>query len=388
MRVPGISRHRATGQFVTRLSGRDHYLGKDEAEAKRRHGKLVASWLASGKAKDFDKPDQDGPLLAEVVDKYLDHIRAYYRPPSTEYEALSRNLSGLGPWLLGPADAFGPQQLSGLRATWVVNGNARTHVNQRVGRVLRAFRWAVSECRIKPEQLLAFKSLAPLKAGRSDTKETEARRPVDEADFRAALPFVTPPLRAVLELLWLTGARPSEILKMRTGDVDRSGSVWLFKPRRHKNSHRGQDRTIPLGPQAQAILKPWLRADPDAFLFQPREAIAELRRSQEQERWDDRDRERRRQAKRVDGVENHRQPGEFYDHRRLSCAVARACKWAGCAHWSPYQLRHAAGTRVGLLEGSVDAARVQLGKRSLSDTARYATHGDITRAVELAMRYG
>ena len=50
------------------------------------------------------------------------------------------------------------------------------------------------------------------------------------------------------------------------------GSSWLYSPTKHMNVNRGKDRTIPLGHNAQEVLKPWLRADPDASLFSPKEA--------------------------------------------------------------------------------------------------------------------
>jgi integrase len=74
----------------------------------------------------------------------------------------------------------------------------------------------------------------------------------------------------------LCGARPGEIVQIRTGDLDRSAAVWTFTPRRHKTQGRGKRRTIALGPRAQAVLPPWLKADSEAFLFSPVEAMAAL----------------------------------------------------------------------------------------------------------------
>ena len=40
----------------------------------------------------------------------------------------------------------------------------------------------------------------------------------------------------------------------------RAGAVWVYKPRRHKTQHYGKGRCIFIGPKAQEILRPWLRA--------------------------------------------------------------------------------------------------------------------------------
>ena len=45
---------------------------------------------------------------------------------------------------------------------------------------------------------------------------------------------------------------------MRGIDLNMGGPVWTYRPRKHKNKHRGLDRIIHLGPQAQEIVKPFL----------------------------------------------------------------------------------------------------------------------------------
>ena len=78
----------------------------------------------------------------------------------------------------------------------------------------------------------------------------------------------------MVRVLLLTGCRASEVLTMRVGDtLDRSTSVWTYTPRWHKNHWRGQQQVVYLGPQAQVIISEFLKADPDAFLFCPREFV-------------------------------------------------------------------------------------------------------------------
>src|SRR5439155_1693280 len=47
-----------------------------------------------------------------------------------------------------------------------------------------------------------------------------------------------------------------------------------YTPARHKTLYRGHSRVVYLGPKAQEILRPWLRTDLAAYLFQPVEAEA------------------------------------------------------------------------------------------------------------------
>src|SRR5262249_8649884 len=83
-------------------------------------------------------------------------------------------------------------------------------------------------------------------------------------------PQLTPPVRAMVQLQRLTGMRPGEVIRMTTGAIDRAGELWVYRPGRHKTDYLGRGRSIYLGPKAQEILRPLLKADPDAPLFSPR----------------------------------------------------------------------------------------------------------------------
>jgi hypothetical protein len=71
--------------------------------------------------------------------------------------------------------------------------------------------------------------------------------------------------------------RPGEVVIMRGCDLNTAGRVWEYTPQSHKTDWREDDRgrLICIGPRAQAILRPWLNRDLDAYLFSPREAVAE-----------------------------------------------------------------------------------------------------------------
>ena len=96
--------------------------------------------------------------------------------------------------------------------------------------------------------------------------------PVDPARVDAIRPLVSRQVWAIAQLQLITGMRSGEVCIMRTGDLDRTGPVWVYTPSVHKTAQHGHARTVFLGPRAQEVSRPWLRADPTAFLFQPREA--------------------------------------------------------------------------------------------------------------------
>lgn len=58
------------------------------------------------------------------------------------------------------------------------------------------------------------------------------------------LPFLSPPVAEVCRLQLLTGMRPSEVLQMRSADVNRSDEIWIYPPRQHKTPYLGVDKQV------------------------------------------------------------------------------------------------------------------------------------------------
>jgi integrase len=184
----------------------------------------------------------------------------------------------------------------------------------------------------------------------------------------AVEPFVSPQVWTMIQLQRLTGMRPGEVIAMRTGDIDRSGTVWIYTPREHKTEHHDRDRVIGIGPRGQECLRDWVRADPDTYLFSPREFTAEKaveRREQRETPMTPSQRARGKKAK------PKRPPSDRYTSTSYRRAIARACGKAGVAQWHPNQLRHNAATYLRRKLG-LDVARVVLGHSSPVVTEVYA----------------
>jgi len=161
---------------------------------------------------------------------------------------------------------------------------SRGYINQQVQRLRRMFRWAASQEMIPASVYQSLDTVEALKRGRTTAREGKKVAPVPQDRVDAVRPFVSRQVAAVIDLQLLTGARPGELLSMRPSDIERHPSedheppVWLFLPREHKNQFRAMERTIVLGPRAQAVLEPFLDGrDPEAFVFSPAEAEAERR---------------------------------------------------------------------------------------------------------------
>jgi integrase len=332
----------------------------------------------------------------ELILAYLRHADSYYRKngkPTVEPGNIRlavrpvRQLYGHT-----PAREFGPVALKAVRGAMAKADICRSEINRRIGRIVRAFKWAVSEELVPPSVHQALQTVPGLRRGRSDVRESQPVKPVPDAFVDAVRPHVSRQVWAMVELQRLTGMRPGEVCSMRTIDIDTSGQVWTYTPERHKTEHHGRERRVYLGPTAQAILRPWLRAELLAYLFSPAEAMAE-RRAEMRERRKTRvqpsqqNRAKSRPAKR---------PGDVYTVESYRRAIAYGIKRVNeerakrvepeIPSWHPHRLRHSAATRL-RKEFGLDVARAVLGHSSPVVTEVYAEL-DGAKAAEAMERVG
>jgi integrase len=325
-----------------------------------------------------------GRSVSEILAAYVKWGRRYYAQ-SNELDHVKYALKPLrelyGRTLV--AD-FGPVALKVVRQRMILEGLSRPGVNKRIERIRRVFRWGVENELVPADVLHALQAVKGLAAGRTEAPETEPVRPAPEAFVEAIEPHVLPPVWAMIQLQRLTAMRPGEVVRMRTMDLDTSGHVWVYRPPQHKTAFRGHVRQIYVGPQAQEILKPWLKADLAAFLFSPAEAM-EAQRAE-------RTRQRRTPRSCGNRVGSNRQrkpaklPGSCYTVESYRHAVKEGCLKADVPSWTPHQLRHNAATGL-RKEFGLDVARVILGHRSAAVTEIYAEL-DVDKAVKIMERVG
>jgi integrase len=291
--VPRLSRsypryafHKPSGQARVQLGGRSFYLGPHGSpESRAAYDRLVAEWLANGRRPPGPGPARDAPgdglTVNEVIVRYMEFARAYYRKSGKETREVRNVKDSLRPLraLYGdhPAVNFGPRALKAVRARMIADGLSRGVVNQRIGRIVRAFKWAGSEEFVPSSVYQSLRTVDGIRRDGSAARETEPVKPVPEAFVDAVRPHVSAQVWAMIELQRLSAMRPDEVVTMRTADLDTSGPIWAYRPASHKMEHKGRGRIVFLGPRAQAILRPWFRPSLEEYLFQPREASAARR---------------------------------------------------------------------------------------------------------------
>jgi integrase len=256
-------------------------------------------------------------------------------------------------------------------------------VNKRISRIKRFARWCCKNELLPPERYESLRSVDGLRKGRSGAKETEPIAPVPREHVESLLPYVAPPVAAMIQVQYLCGMRPGEVTVMRRCDIDVSGEIWLYTPEHHKGEWRGQGLIKAIPQAAQEIIRPFFKPNLDDYLFSPRDA--EQWRYQNRPPFTGRQRKtpiypselrqrekakaRRRQQARKRQLLDHYDTNSY--RRAITYGIKRAAR-AGVhiPHWHPNQLRHAIATEVSQTLGQ-QAAQRWLGHVNLKTTDIY-----------------
>ncbi|MGB0715582.1 MAG: tyrosine-type recombinase/integrase [Phycisphaerae bacterium] len=369
-RVPKMQHHKASGQAVVRLNGKDFYLGKHGTDAAdRAYRRIIADYLATGCV----GIEPEAVTVEEVLAVAWQHVESYYvknGKPTSEQLNFKRAFDFIRE-LYGetPAADFGPVRLKAVRDSIVDAGFTRRNVNKHVFRIRHAFRLAVEAELIDVtvyQRLLVVKGL---KKGKTAARDNPRVKPVTEEQVKATKKHCSRQVAAMIDLQWLVGMRPNEVLQMRAAEIDMSGDVWTYVPASHKTEHHDIERTIPLGPKCQDVIRPFLTPDADKFLFSPIDAEEERLKIREANRTTPKDQGNRRGTNKK--AKPKRSPKPKYTTDSYRRHIERACDAAGVERWTPHRLRHAAAKRFRARYG-IDVARTLLGHTSVNQTEIYA----------------
>ena len=364
--IPKLRHHRATDRAVVTIDGRHVYLGRygtPEAEAEYR--RVIAEHITLGEVRAPRRPlAAPSCTIDELVLRYWRHCEQTMTEPPREkgIKPALRRLRRMYGYV--EAAAFDPPALRTLQRSMLTEPGregrtlGRKHVNSQVRRIRALFKWGVAEGLVPAAVWQALAAVPAIRMGTPGAAETDPVRPVDDATVNATLPHLHPVIADMVRLQRLTGMRPGELCRISADQIDMSGEVWMYRPQRHKTKHRGQAREIPLGPRAQAVVRPYLqRRTLGAALFSPR------------------DRER-----------VHSRMREHFDTVTYGQAIRHACDRLGIERWSPNQLRHARATEL-RREFGLDAAGAVLGHARVETTQIYAERATQT-ALEVAAKTG
>lgn len=428
--LPVMRHHKPTNTARIVVGGKVHSLGRwGSPEARDRYDTLMAAYIASGRtsldagkavigqphskpAASVDPPprpavrpaDATGGLtVGELARAWLADIEATRpncRRTSLWHGAIAASRA-VRPFAAMPVAAFGSRALVDVQRHLVnvtvpagkASGDgspppmkrlSRRYINDVVGRVRQLFHWGVLHELVPDDRVKALEIVPALALGQTAARDNPARKPVRPSIVAATLPYMTAEMADLIQFIRLTGCRPSEARRMKLCRIrDRHKPVWRYVPKRHKNSHRGKQRHVPIGPQAQAIVLAHTagRSDRD-YVFTPERSVPV--------------------RKPRNGVLSMmpRKPsprvGKHFTKDSILRAVARAVSKANEAreagglaplpHWTPYQLRY---TRLREIRrrGGQEAAQATAGHSRATMTDHYAP-ANWGRAARFAAKHG
>ena len=178
--------------------------------------------------------DEQSVSVAELAAAFLEHTRTTLETANYTHHRIV-----IADFLLKlygtdtSADDFRPSCLKLVRQDMVESKRlCRSMVNDYTRRITRMFTWGVEEEYVNPNTALALKAVKALPSGAPGTFENEPREPVPDEVIRRTLPFMPNTLQALVKLQRLTGCRPSEVFKMRVGEIDTTTDpdlwvVWM-----------------------------------------------------------------------------------------------------------------------------------------------------------------
>lgn len=168
--------------------------------------------------------------VAEVIAAYMAFAARYYvdveGKPTKELEnmeVVTKPVRELYADTL--AAEFDPKALTAVRQHMIGLGWCRTLINHNIDRIRRAMKWAASEELIPVETYQALRTLAGLRRGRTEVKESQPVKPVADNVVKATLPYLPHHVRVMVELMSHTGSRSptSSAVPTRRGRCSRRG---------------------------------------------------------------------------------------------------------------------------------------------------------------------
>lgn len=350
--IPKLCVHRASGRAYVKLDGKQRYCGRaGTAEAAREYNRLVVEWLARGKAP--ARAPSGSLAVLELFEMWAPTLEARLAGSSFRrvLPVLRRDLEALCGDM--EASAFGVKAFKLLRSRWVERGLRASTARQYSWFVKDLFRWGGEEELIPGAIHEALSCVRPIRAGKEGTPEKVERVPVEDEAFEATMARCNPHVAAMARVQRLTGMRSGEVVVMRTGSIDRSGEVWVYRPEHYKGKTAGvKQKAVALGPKSQAVLAPWIARRPGAseYLFPGRG------------------------------------DGRPFSVRGYHQAIARACDEAGVPRWFPHLLRNTAATEIRRRFG-IEKAQAVLGHANLKTTEIYSARA-LGIASEVAKEIG
>jgi integrase len=319
--------------------GRKIYLGLyGSPESKAAYARLLAELQANPTAIPLSNVERT-VTISELAAEFLDYAKTNIN--FTDYTHYQTVILGFLLKLYGDnfsVDDFKPRCLKLVREEMVKSRRfCRNTVNKYTRFIVAVFAFGVEHELALETTWRALKVIKSLPKGHEGTFDHDERESVPDDVVIRTLPFMPKTLQTMVKLQRILGMRPSEIIKMRVGDIDQSrgNGLWYYVPGSYKTARYVGKIIFPMGMPEQKMIAAYLegKKSTDAG-FSPRTAMVERNAERKANRKtkitpSQQARNRERAENPTDRI------GEFYDshaygityqvHTRLPDTLARSC---------------------------------------------------------------
>ena len=222
--------YRDRNQAISKYNGKRIYHGVwGTPEAEKSYRRFIAA-LTENRTLPLKTGVEGDVYIAELADAFLDDHES--RMGKADYLNFKYAVAYLVEMYGEVAvNEFSPKKLKAVRSLMVNAGTlCRKTVNNYISKVRRVFVWGVGEEVVQSTVSDALKAVKDLRKGEDGAFDHPEREAVPEYVIHLTLPFMPLTVAAMVQVQWLTGMRPSEIFRMRVGDIDRSrgNGLWYY----------------------------------------------------------------------------------------------------------------------------------------------------------------
>lgn len=400
-KVPGLLQHKGKnlGYSINPNTRKTTYHGQWGLAATKQ---AYLRWCAELLTEDVTPsivPEHE-PVVADLVNAMIKHSLSYYRDPVTgkptsQLGVIKSALRELDLYLETKIKDFKPSTLVAVRAAIVhrdimpqSEGTPKkklciSSVNNAIVKIRQMFKLGV-EWELVPVEI--YQALAQVQHLNWRTAPTlrnpDKIAPVPVEYFPLIMPHLKPLYQALLKVHIETGMRVKELCSMRWSEITEvePGVLWCYSPAEHKNSHRGDTRTIYIKQHfidlMRSVRKPlW---DADAVWCQ--RGVGRHAGYSGMISADCYGRAIEGAQKRYNEGRISIEAGARTDKKKFKYTSA---KRVPMAHWTPLQIRHTYATQVRRTHG-LEGAQAVLGHSTIDATQIYAEkRDDLARSIAL-----
>lgn len=213
-------------------------------------------------------PVPKGATFGDLIDKYME--QPTYRAGRTKQASMLMLKRELGHVKLTAMNAFVLRDFIDMRAKAGAGGVTIGADLSYIGSVLK---WGRHARNLDLSDRLAADALASLKHRGMDTRSEERdREPTDDelarlyalwnGNLRQKIPMVM-----LCQFALATGMRQAEITRLLVEDVNREARTVVIRDRKDPRNKIGNHQTVPLLPDAWAIVEPIIKDKTEGFIF-------------------------------------------------------------------------------------------------------------------------